>query len=292
MKVETPHYTSADVLYRDLISWVMNTGEEVVARGLQTRERTGAYFVLTNPRARLISSASRKWSLPLALGELCWHLRGDNFVAPLKYYTERWARYSDDGVHIRGSCYGRKIFSPSHNGSNRWQEVVALLRHDPNSRRAVLDLANEGSDLIGSKDVSCVNAIQFLVRDGCLDLFVFMRSNDLFIGLPYDMFFFTMLQEIMAVTLDRPVGHYHHIATSLHVYENDFQRASEFCKSLDDSQSAMPALMSTAGIEQFLIAEARIREGLAHDRAMLDDYWAPLADHLVGFCQGKVHKHR
>jgi len=40
--------------------------------------------------------------------------------------------------------------------------------------------------------------MQFMVRRRRLHLLTNMRSNDAFIGLPHDIFAFTMLQEIMA----------------------------------------------------------------------------------------------
>lgn len=287
--MESTHYSSCDTLYQGLVTWIMRAGKKVTARGMETRERTGVYFILTNPRARLLSFEVRKWSLPLALGELCWHLRGDDNLSPLAYYAKRWARYSDDGVHIRGSCYGKKIFGIDDSGLVGWQRVVELLQSDPNSRRAVLDLTSEDIDLITSRDVSCVNSIQFVIRDGCVDLFVFMRSNDLFLGLPYDIFLFTMLQEMMALTLGRPIGHYHHMATSLHIYESDFGRASQSMRAAHNRPTVMPPMLSVQGIKNFVVAEARIRAGLSYDADTLDQYWAPLADSLVAFSRNKTH---
>ena len=44
--------------------------------------------------------------------------------------------------------------------------------------------------------------MQFFVRSGALHAITHMRSNDIILGSPYDIFFFTMLQEMMAVALE------------------------------------------------------------------------------------------
>ena len=48
------------------------------------------------------------------------------------------------------------------------------------------------------KDIPCTVSLQFLIRENKLHLFVNMRSNDVFLGLPHDIFCFTMIQEIIA----------------------------------------------------------------------------------------------
>jgi thymidylate synthase len=47
-----------------------------------------------------------------------------------------------------------------------------------------------------------------------------MRSNDAFLGLPHDIFSFTMLQEIAARELGLGLGQYTHSVTSLHLYHD------------------------------------------------------------------------
>jgi hypothetical protein len=82
---------------------------------------------------------------------------------------------------------------------------VAELLKDHDSRRALV-LINRANDQIyavdhGSKDVPCTLSLQFFVRDNKLHLHAHMRSNDVFWGLTYDLFSFTMLQEVMMLEL-------------------------------------------------------------------------------------------
>jgi thymidylate synthase len=57
------------------------------------------------------------------------------------------------------------------------------------------------------------------VRDHRLEWMQIIRSNDLFLGVPYNFVQFTYLQEILAGWLRVELGSYNQISDSLHVYE-------------------------------------------------------------------------
>ena len=69
-----------------------------------------------------------------------------------------------------------------------------------------------------SPDVPCTIGFYFSIRDGALNMFVNMRSNDVIWGLTYDGWMFANLQHALAYALDLEVGEYHHFAMSLHIY--------------------------------------------------------------------------
>ena len=76
-------------------------------------------------------------------------------------------------------------------------------------------------DLDGSpanEDIPCNVLAMLKVRDGALHWTQVMRSNDLFLGLPYNIVQFTMLQEVLAGWLGVRVGPYNVVIDSLHVY--------------------------------------------------------------------------
>lgn len=218
-----PSFHSAN----DAILWTINEcskGAMASPRGMRTFEQLGVSFVIENPRARLVTIPGRKWSLPLAIGELCWHLRGSDQLSGLTHYARVWRHFSDDGVSVRGSCYGKKVFN-SDNGDSQWDHARRYLESDPYTRRAVLSIGGyDVNSPIDTADVACAQSLQFLIRDGRLHLYVHMRSNDAFLGLPYDIFLFTILQEIMSVQIGIPLGEYVHMANSMHIYERDLDK--------------------------------------------------------------------
>jgi thymidylate synthase len=137
-----------------------------------------------------------------------------------------------------------KAFRPFLNDSIFWGaygprahgdvgNVVELLKRDPDSRQAVISLYDSDRDLNRSDvvDVPCTLTLQFMIRDHSLEMVVNMRSNDVWLGLPYDLGQFAMLQGAIAQSLGVRVGTYTHIAASMHLYERDAEKASKIVSS-------------------------------------------------------------
>src|SRR5690606_7299134 len=190
---------SANDLQIHLCRALLLRGDEVSPRGMATRELLGVTFQIEDPRDRLTTLGARKWSPSLAVAELSWHLRGDENVDALAFYTPRWREFADSYGVVRGSCYGARIFTPGNNGRSQWDNVRNLLKRDKETRRAVLNFRGEEDVSSLTNDLSCTNTIQFIARDGKLHAFTSMRSNDAIWGVPYDVFLFTCLQELMAL---------------------------------------------------------------------------------------------
>jgi thymidylate synthase len=109
--------------------------------------------------------------------------------------------------------------------SSQLEAVVELVRRKPNTRQAMLTMYDAG-DLAGAlvgdpKDVPCTSCIQFILRDGRLHASTYMRSNDVWLGLPYDLFCFSSIQRIVAAEVGAEPGDYHHSVGAMHVYERD-----------------------------------------------------------------------
>jgi thymidylate synthase len=260
---------------------------------MPTLETTGIAFGLEFPRRRCITLRSRRWSLGLALGEFCWHASGRDDVESIAYYAKRWAEFSDDGHRIVGSCYGRRIFrAAGDGGASQWERAKRLIRQDTDSRRVILNFQDDRTALsTDAKDAACASTMQFLVRDSKVDAIVYMRSNDVFLGLPYDLFVFTMLQELFAAELGLDVGRYHQMVGSLHLYESDLARARNVWADKPDSIFEMPPMTRPGDLVRFLSAEARIRQG--QHPAEYDDlsaYWRELAYALRIFRASRDHR--
>jgi thymidylate synthase len=183
-------FSSLDEVQQWVLEEILSGGQTVAPRGMETSELLGVSFSIRNPRRRCITNPARNWSLPLAIGELCWHLSGSDDLSFIAHYAPRWREFSEDGHRVMGSCYGKRIFGQSATGSSQWNQVIQLLRSDPMSRRAVLTFqALPASALIAeSKDVSCATVMQFFIRDNALHAITYMRSNDVIFGLPYDIY--------------------------------------------------------------------------------------------------------
>lgn len=185
-------------------------------RGMEIKELIGEGVCIDNPRNRLTYNKIRAFSPQFAIGENLWYLSGSDKLEVISYYSPSYYKFSDDGVILNGA-YGPRI-------QNQMEECKRILCDDPDSRRAVISILTSNDNKINNSDVPCTCTIQFILREGYLDALVYMRSNDLFLGLPYDIYSFTIIQELMAITLGVNLGKYYHFVGSLHVYEKDYEK--------------------------------------------------------------------
>jgi thymidylate synthase len=233
-------YESLEKAYPEIIKTLLEEGNDVSPRGMLTKELTPACITITNPRKRIIPSAVRKLNFGFMCGELIWMLQASNDVNFIGHYNSNWKNFTDDGATLNGA-YGKRIFNwdagiriGSNNNDkeeksyssqvniNQFQKAYEQLKNDPDTRQATIVLFDPYNDYKVTKDKPCTNLLRFMIRDGKLNMTVFMRSNDIIMGTPYDIFNFTMMQELMASMLGIDVGIYNHIADSLHIYETHF----------------------------------------------------------------------
>lgn len=186
--------------------------------GAVAAEILNAITVVKDPTRMIVTSPARKLPMRYAVGELLWYLSGSEKLKDIKLFSSVWDRMSDDGETVN-SCYGHKI--QHFYGFDQWQDVIDRLKADPNTRQAVIHIKNPRPITDQTKDTPCTLSLQFLLRDGRLNLTTTMRSNDIWTGVPYDMFSFCAMQVMLAMKLGVDVGNYTHQAGSLHIYERN-----------------------------------------------------------------------
>ena len=188
--------------------------------GAVVGELLDAVLCVEDPTRSIVTSPIRKMPMRYAVGELAWYLAGSNRVSDISRFAKKWVDISDDGV-TNNSAYGYRIQQMF--GFDQWEYVKGLLQKDPNTRQAVIHIKNASN--VPTKDTPCTVYLQFFLRDEQLHLSVHMRSNDIWMGVPYDMFSFCFLQMKMAMELGVYVGSYTHYAGSLHMYQRDYEAA-------------------------------------------------------------------
>ena len=248
-------------------------------RGL-AREVVGACLELKNPRARLSRTETRRREVS-TIAELCWYLSGTNVAEPIVFYLPKYADDEEEDGTIHGG-YGPRLFGTAPDA--RVRAVIDSLKANPASRRAVVQIFDH-TDLGPEryKDVPCTCTLQFLLRDNEVHLVVNMRSNDAYRGLPHDVFAFTMLQELVARSLNVDLGRYIHMVGSLHLYDRDLDEVGcylgEGWQSTVDPMPPMPVGDPWDSVRQLLAAEADIRSLTPFETVDLpaEDYWADLA---------------
>lgn len=188
-------------------------------------ECVNAITVIKDPTKNIMTNDIRKLSMRYAIGEMLWYLSGNTELKAIQKYTKAWDRMSDDGETVN-SNYGY-IIKEAYN-FNQYEYCKRLLIKDKNSRQAIIHIKVPKNTLEQpTKDLNCTVCLQFLIRENKLYCTTYMRSNDLWLGFPYDVFQFTCIQIRMAMELGLDIGSYTHIAGSLHIYERDFKKALE-----------------------------------------------------------------
>lgn len=253
-----------------------------------TAELAGVLLKIENPRARL-SRTEKRGMLFSCLGEFLWYMSKTNNLQFITYYLPDYKHYSDDGRTIHGG-YGPRLFNAR--GNNQVTNIEALLKKKPESRRAVIQLFDANDLAEDHEDIPCTCTLQFMIRRGYLHMCTYMRSNDAFMGLPHDIFAFTMLQEIMARALSVELGVYKHAVGSLHLYEKNIKDAQQYLDEGWQSTMSMPSMPAGdpwPSMASLLRAEAAIRRGKGIDirKLELDAYWADLVRLLQIFQHSK-----
>ena len=258
-------------------------------------EILGASLVLSNPRARLSRSES-KGKVFSALGEFLWYMSGTNTLSFIDYYIPGvYSKESEDGVTVN-SGYGDRLFKRF--GVDQIVGVINKLKTRPTSRQAVIQIFS-ASDL-QQKFVPCTCTLQFILRDERLNLLVNMRSNDAFLGLPHDVFAFTMIQELAARSLNVEIGIYKHFVGSLHLYQKHHDKAKAYLCEGWQNEIAMdpmpigdqwPALKVVQDVERQIREDGTINfvgadiHDYWHDVCVMLAIWKRIKEHNFGECE-------
>lgn len=202
--------------------------DELIIRGKKrngTLELTNKMFTLRNITNNIITC--RQISYKYILAELIWYFAGSNNMKFISQFASLWEKISDDGI-TSNSAYGHILMNK--HGFNQIETIIELLKKDPNSRRAVLNINTPNENVIETKDEPCTIFLQFNVINNKLNCTAVMRSNDIWFGLPYDVIFFTELQKHIARELGYEYGEFTMFDVSLHVYERDYEKIVSLCE--------------------------------------------------------------
>ena len=224
-----------------------NTDLENSRDGAVVGEILNAITIIDDPTRNILKSPIRKLPMRYAVGELLWYLSGNPSLKAIRLYTSAWDRMSDDNKTVN-SNYGYRIqHAVDENTGEMFDQlkmVEEMLTKDPASRQAVIHIKQPRNLLkYPSKDVNCTVCLQFFIREEKLYMTVYMRSNDLWMGFPNDVFQFTCIQIYLAMRLGIELGSYTHIAGSLHLYERDYKKALEnIATSANTMVDGVPAI--------------------------------------------------
>ncbi|MEM9839570.1 MAG: thymidylate synthase [Pseudomonadota bacterium] len=236
-------------------------------------ERRGVLIELADPKAR-VSFALAKGVFISALAEFLWYMTGQSSPDFMKYYLPKYP------PKALASGYGPRLFD--QRGISQVDQIISKLKKgESDTRRGVVQIYNAEDFNADDYQPPCTLNFQFIPREGALHMATTMRSNDAWLGLPHDVFAFTMLQEYIASRVGLELGSYQHFVTCMHLYEKDMEGARAYVAERFQDVRSMPS-MPKAGSDDAVRTVLHCEEQLRIEGKMpsvyetLDPYWRDL----------------
>jgi thymidylate synthase len=253
--------------YVDLVNHVLKHGEPAAPRGLNTLEIEDATIHIRNAANALPLGVNRGTVSGIGAVEACQLLSGTSFPKLVIDIGPQFANYTEDDGMFHGS-YGTRT-------KGQYDVMVDRLKKDPDTRQAVVTIWNPERDMLEKKrDYPCTILHQFRIRRNRLNMSVYMRSNDVWLGAAYDFFQFTRVQIAIASILGIEPGSYSHHVGSLHIYEENYDAAAALRKT--NNIIEIPAITGRTWREvesSALIALQATSDATLLDRLTLEERW-------------------
>jgi thymidylate synthase len=213
--------------YHDLMRRVLD-------EGVRQNDRTGVGTLsLFGAQMRFDLSdgfplvTTKKLHLRSIIIELLWFLRGDTNV---RWLQERkvsiWDEWADEAGDL-GPVYGkqwRDWETADGRHIDQIRELLDLLRRDPASRRQIVTAWNPGE--LGRMALApCHCLFQTQVAAGRLNLQLYQRSADLFLGVPFNIASYALLTHMLARECGLQPGVFVWTGGDVHLYSNHLDQA-------------------------------------------------------------------
>ncbi|MEC0209707.1 thymidylate synthase [Paenibacillus ehimensis] len=262
-----------DQIYKELVEDIIDNGVWDRDQTVRTKWADGspAYtksviskqIVFDNTEVPILTTKKVAWKT--AIHELLWfyvhrtsdvtYLRDNN----VKIWEE-WTMSDDTIGKAYGYQLGKEIYTGEfetvrENGLLTYEPVVTNqvhiliegLKKNPASRRHIISLWNI-DDLHLMSLYPCVWHNQWLVKEGKLHLVVGVRSNDMALGNPFNVFQYYVLQRMIAQVTGYGVGTLTFNINDCHVYERHIEPLKE---QLNRTPLNPPTLWINPEVENF-----------------------------------------
>lgn len=213
-----------DEQWKNILKEVKEKGNTVTRdKKRDIKEIISYQFKIEDPRDRIIFNKNFELNIFQCVGQFLWITQGSFNAEAITYYVPISERFSSDGIRMIGA-YGPRLFGIQH--MNQIKHIIDILDEDTSRRRAVASIYLPQFDQHKvSDEVPCTLNLQYLIREKNVHAVTYMRSQNAFRLLPYDVFLFTMLQEYISAVLttahDLSLGNYNHYSGSFHIYQDE-----------------------------------------------------------------------
>jgi len=264
--------------YLNLCSKILNEGKERIDRtGVGTLSLFGEHMSFDlSESIPLFTTKRMAWKH--CIEELLWFLRGDTDVKILqkkgiKIWDGNTSRefldshnlsHYNEGILGPGYSWQWRFFNAKYSqtlsdtsnvdikkigGVDQIQNVINQLKNNPFSRRIIVSAWNP-SQLSEMALPPCHFAFQFYVHENdnkkYLNCHLFQRSQDEFLGCPFNIFSYSVLTYILALKCDMQPGKLTCSITDAHIYLNHISSINE---QLNRSPRPFPKLVINQNVK-------------------------------------------
>ena len=126
-----------------------------------------------------------------------------------------------------GPVYGKQW--RDWNGHDQLKTIIEEIKTNPNSRRLIVSAWNAPkiAEMYVKGLPPCHFCYQFNVRGGKLDCHINLRSNDLFLGTPFNIAQYALLTQMVAHVTNLTPGILVYTIGNAHIYSNHFDQVQE-----------------------------------------------------------------
>lgn len=254
--------TKFDEIYQGMVREILTNGEEELNKSKQANSERSTYHTKAIPGMHFSIDIEkdgfplltlRKIPIKAPVAEQAWFIMGSRKPEDfLRNYTKIWDVFTNPGDVVT-VAYGYRW--RRHFGRDQLQLLIDLLRNEPGSRHGVVmawDPAQDGLSLQKKKNVPCPYSFTANIIGGRLHLHNIVRSNDVVLGVPFDVLGFALLQCLLAQELGVKPGIYSHSISNAHIYDSHYDAAHELIKRKNDHKKIVLELpeRSFARIEE------------------------------------------
>ena len=225
--------------YLDLVKFIQDHGVSKTDRtGTGTKSVFG-YQMRFDLAEGFPLVTTKKIHVKSVIHELLWFLKGDTNINYLtKNGVRIWNEWADEKGDL-GPVYGHQWRNWNDEGIDQIKAVIETLKTNPDSRRMLVSAWNPSvmpdTSVSFSENVAnnkaalppCHAFFQFYVADGKLSCQLYQRSADLFLGVPFNIASYALLNLMVAQVCDLKPGTFVHTFGDVHIYSNHREQLEE-----------------------------------------------------------------
>ncbi len=223
-----------------------NLIRHIQLNGIEKTDRTGTgtksifgYQMRFNLDDGFPLVTTKKIHMKSVIHELLWFIKGETNIEYLQKNGVRiWNEWADEKGNL-GPVYGHQWRNWNSQGIDQLKDMINTINSNPNSRRIIVNAWNPGvlpnTSISFSANVAnnkaalppCHTFFQCYLADGKLSLQLYQRSADVFLGVPFNIASYALLNLMLAQVTENKPGEFIHTFGDAHIYSNHKKQINE-----------------------------------------------------------------